>query len=130
MTRRAVSVLLLLGLTLIPTLARAEDPPASAQTSSSRAHDPLWNGVVLGGSLGALLGAFVGIAAVDCQPCAGYNVTATFAAIGAGAGIGLGAGIDAMRGTITSGAFVKRSRVQIAPIVTKDTRAVVGRVRF
>jgi hypothetical protein len=56
-------------------------------------------------------------------------VTATFAAIGAGAGIGLGAGIDAMRGNITS-AGATRSRVQFTPIVTKDTRAIVGRVRF
>lgn len=121
MTRRARPVLVFLLLTLVPAAAHAQDPAAPSR-------DPLWNGMVLGASLGALLGAFVGTAAVDCQECAGYNVTATFAAIGAGAGLGLGAGVDAMRGRTTRG--LGRARVQLTPVVTKGTRAIVGRIRF
>ena len=72
--------------------------------------DSLWNGVLIGMGLGALVGALVGSAVFECSECSGFNVPLTFGVLGAGAGAGIGAGLDAWRQT--------RSTVTIAPTRT------------
>ena len=57
--------------------------------------DSLWNGVIIGAGLGALVGTLVSFAVSDCSECSGFNVPLTFGVLGAGAGAGIGAGIDA-----------------------------------
>src|SRR6185436_4093586 len=71
----------------------SKDKPAQSQPHRK---DSLWNGVILGAAVGAMLGSFSSLAVTDCSECAGFNVPLTFGVIGAGVGIGIGAGLDAL----------------------------------
>jgi hypothetical protein len=97
----------------------------------------LWNGVLVGAGLGAVLGGFAGSAALQCSECSGFNVPLTFGAIGAGAGAAIGAGIDALRHARTRvpgpGARERtehRRKLTLSPVLGKDVQAVVGSLRF
>lgn len=93
--------------------------------------DPLWNGMVIGAGLGALIGAFVGDAAFECQECTGFNVPLTFGVIGAGAGAAIGAGFDALRHERARTPTIKDNRrLTIAPVIGKDVKAMVAFLRF
>ena len=93
--------------------------------------DPLWNGMVIGAGLGALVGAFVGDAAFECSECTGFNVPLTFGVIGAGAGVAIGAGFDALRHERTRVPNPKDNRrLTIAPVIGKDVKAMVAFLRF
>jgi hypothetical protein len=93
--------------------------------------DPLWNGIVIGAGLGALIGAFAGDAAFECSECTGFNVPLTFGVIGAGAGAAIGAGVDALLHERTRIPSTKDNRrLTIAPVIGRDVKAVVAFVRF
>ena len=130
-------------LALLPSLAAAQGPVIAAAASTSPPatsqprRDSLWNGVLVGAGLGAVLGGFAGAAALPCSECAGFNVPLTFGAIGAGAGAAIGAGIDALRHARTrvpgSGARDRtehRRKLTLSPVLGKDVQAVVGSLRF
>ena len=108
---------------LLPAAARAQDaaptpPPSLAELSrravvppalelprrSTRAEhqpeprrkDSLLNGILIGAGLGALAGAAISTAAIECDVCTGFNVPLTFGIAGAAAGAGIGAALDAL----------------------------------
>lgn len=100
---------------------------ARSQSQSPR-KDPLWNGVVAGAAVGAVIGAFGGHLLLDCDGCsAGFNVPLTFGVLGAGVGAGIGAGIDAWRDSQTTagGRFPG-----LAPIFGKARRGLAMWIRF
>jgi hypothetical protein len=108
----------------------ARSPSALRQRGTvSRRRDTLWNGVLVGAGVGALLGALGGQALIDCSECAGFNVPLTFGVLGAGVGAGVGAGIDALRHT-RSPIPNTPGRVTVTPLLGKGQRAVVALVRF
>lgn len=145
-------ILLVAGLALLPSLGAAEpastyvaarqaSPDGSAlpvknvrtpPATASRRHDSLWNGVILGAGFGAVIGASVGSATVECSECAGFNVPLTFGVLGAGAGAALGAWIDALRhsGTRAPVLPARPQRLFVSPILKKDVQAVAGWIRF
>ena len=93
--------------------------------------DPLWNGIVIGAGLGALIGAFAGDAAFECPECTGFNVPLTFGVIGAGAGAATGAGFDALRHERTRIPTTKDNRrLTVAPVIGKNVKAMMAHVRF
>ena len=100
---------------------------AQSQSQSPR-KDSLWNGVVAGAAVGAIIGAFGGHLLLDCDGCsAGFNVPLTFGALGAGVGAGIGAGIDALRDRQTTAGV----RVPgLAPMFGKARRGMVMWIRF
>jgi hypothetical protein len=100
---------------------------AQSQSQSPR-KDPLWNGVIAGAAVGAMLGAFGGHVVFDCDLCSpGFNVPLTFGVVGAGVGAGIGAGIDAMRHrqTTAGGRFPG-----LVPIFGKARRGLMMWIRF
>jgi hypothetical protein len=90
--------------------------------------DSLWNGVIIGAGLGALVGTLVSFAVSDCSECSGFNVPLTFGVLGAGAGAGIGAGIDAWHQKRTVPAGTRR--LTVAPVLGKDVQAIVATIRF
>ncbi len=102
-------------------LAPAEQPPVPP-----RRKDSLWNGVIIGAGLGALVGAAGSPVISDCSECSGFNVPLTFGVLGAGIGAAVGAGIDALRNTNAP----HRPHVQLAPVLSKDTRGLLALIRF
>jgi hypothetical protein len=99
--------------------------PVAQQTVRQR-KDSLWNGVIVGAGLGALVGIAGSPLISDCSECAGFNVPLTFGVLGAGIGAAVGAGIDAMRNTNAP----HRPHVQLAPVLSKDTRGLLALIRF
>lgn len=137
------SILFATVLALLPSLASAQGPlfAAAANTSppatSPPRRDSLWNGVLVGAGLGAVLGGFAGSAALQCSECAGFNVPLTFGAIGAGAGAAIGASIDALRherrrvpGPGARDRTELRRTLTLSPVLGKEVQAVVGSLRF
>ena len=100
--------------------------PAEQNTVLSRRRDSLWNGVIVGAGLGALVGIAGSPLISDCSECAGFNVPLTFGVLGAGIGAAVGAGIDAMRNTNAP----HRPHVQLAPVLSKDARGLLALIRF
>ena len=102
------------------------DKPAPNQSAQK---DSLWNGAILGGVVGAMLGSFGSFAIMDCSECAGFNVPLTFGVIGAGAGIAIGAGLDALHSK--KGVMTERPRrVQVSPVIARDKRGVIASLQF
>jgi hypothetical protein len=137
------SILFASVLALLPSPAAAQGPVLAAAANASPPgtsqprRDSLWNGVLVGAGLGAVLGGFAGSAALQCSECAGFNVPLAFGAIGAGAGAAIGAGIDALRHARTRvpgpGApdrTERRRTLSLSPVLGKDVQAVVGSLRF
>src|SRR5262245_16850713 len=137
------SILFASVLALLPSLAAAQGPVLAAAANASPPGtsqprpDSLWNGVLVGAGLGAVLGGFAGSAALQCSECAGFNVPLTFGAIGAGAGAAIGAGLDALRhartrvpGPGASDRTGRRRTLSLSPVLGKDVQAVVGSLRF
>jgi hypothetical protein len=145
-------ILLVAAFALLPSVAAAQPSPiqaaakqasvdgrarsvkdvrAAPPTASPREDSP-WNGVILGAGFGALIGASVGSATVECSECAGFNVPLTFGVLGAGAGAAIGAGIDALRHSRTYAPVqaARPHRLGVSPILNKDVQAVAGWVRF
>ncbi len=60
--------------------------PAEQNTVLSRRKDSLWNGVIVGAGLGALVGIAGSPLISDCSECSGFNVPLTFGVLGAGVG--------------------------------------------
>ena len=111
-----------------PHLTGADNQPPALQ----RRKDSLWNGVIIGAGLGALVGTLVSFAVTDCSECAGFNVPLTFGVLGAGAGAGIGAGIDAWRQKRSPLTIAPKGtrRLTVAPVLGKDVRGVVASIRF
>ena len=104
----------------------SKDKPGQSQPQPK---DSLWNGVILGAAVGAMVGSFSSLAITDCSECAGFNVPLTFGVIGAGVGIGIGAGLDALHSK--SGVRLQRHpRVRLSPLVAKEKRGLMAWVRF
>lgn len=121
-----------MALTGVPRDARLRPFRQSQAPSQRRRKDSLWNGVLVGAGVGAVLGAFVGNAILDCSECSGFNVPLTFGVLGAGVGAGIGAGVDALRhahSTITSPPHRTR-RVRLSPLLTKKVRGMVAWIRL
>ncbi len=111
-----------------PGLTGGDNQPPPLQ----RRKDSLWNGVIIGAGLGALVGTLVSFAVTDCSECAGFNVPLTFGVLGAGAGAGIGAGIDAWRQKRSPLTIPPKGtrRLNVAPVLGKDVRGVVASIRF
>ena len=94
--------------------------------------DSLWNGVIIGAGLGALVGTLVSFAVSDCSECSGFNVPLTFGVLGAGAGAGIGAGIDAWRETRSTVRLAPNTigRLTVSPVLGKDVKGIVATIRF
>jgi hypothetical protein len=108
------------------TDSTSKDKPAQSQPHRK---DSLWNGVIFGAAVGAMLGSFSSLAVTDCSECAGFNVPLTFGVIGAGVGIGIGAGLDALHSK--RGASLQRHpRVRLSPLVAKEKQGLMAWVRF
>ena len=92
--------------------------------------DPLWNGVLIGAGLGAVIGSFAASAAFECHECTGFNVPLTFGVIGAGAGAAIGAAIDAWRHprSRTPSPSAHTRRVVVAPVIGKNAGGVVASI--
>ena len=105
--------------------SRLAFPPVDQQPVQQR-NDSLWNGVIVGAGLGALVGVAGSPLISDCSECSGFNVPLTFGVLGAGIGAGVGAGIDALRNSKAP----HRPHVQLAPVVSKDTRGLLAWIRF
>ena len=107
-----------------PRLAGTDNPPPAKQHRK----DSLWNGVIIGAGLGALVGTLVSFAVSDCSECSGFNVPLTFGVLGAGAGAGIGAGIDAwhQKRDIPAGS----RRRTASPVSSKDLRGILARIPF
>ena len=56
--------------------------PAEQNAVLSRRRDSLWNGVIVGAGLGALVGIAGSPLISDCSECAGFNVPLTFGGTG------------------------------------------------
>ena len=111
--------------------SRPDGAPTALAAKTQPRKDPLWNGMLIGAGLGALIGAFAGDAAFECSECTGFNVPLTFGVIGAGAGAAIGAGFDALRHERTRIPTTKANhRLTIAPVIGKDVKAMVAFVRF
>ena len=100
--------------------------PAEQPTALPSRKDSLWNGVIIGAGLGALVGAAGSPVISDCSECSGFNVPLTFGVLGAGIGAAVGAGIDALRSTNAP----HRPHVQLSPLLTKDARGLLALIRF
>jgi hypothetical protein len=100
--------------------------PAKQNAVLSRRRDSLWNGVIVGAGLGALVGVAGSPLISDCSECAGFNVPLTFGVLGAGVGAAVGAGFDALRHTKAP----HPPRVQLAPVLSKDARGLLALIRF
>ena len=100
--------------------------PAKQNAVLSRRKDSLWNGVIVGAGLGALVGIGGSPLISDCSECAGFNVPLTFGVLGAGIGAAVGAGIDAMRNTNAP----HRPHVQLAPVLSNDAHGLLAVIRF
>jgi uncharacterized protein YcfJ len=111
-----------------PRPASADNQPPTLQHRK----DSLWNGVIVGAGLGALVGTLVSFAVSDCSECSGFNVPLTFGVLGAGAGAGIGAGIDAWRQNRSPVTIApkKAGRLTVSPVLGKDVRGVVASIRF
>ena len=112
-----------------PRKAAGSASPRRQSATLSRRRDTLWNGVLVGAGVGALLGVVGGQALIECSECAGFNVPLTFGVLGAGVGAGVGAGIDALRHT-RSPIPNTPGHVTVTPVLGKGQRAVVALVRF
>jgi len=111
--------------------SRTDRATTAMATETQPRKDPLWNGVLIGAGLGALIGAFAGDAAFECSECTGFNVPLTFGVIGAGAGAAIGAGFDALLHDRTRVPTTKDNRrLTIAPVIGKDVKAMVAFLRF
>ena len=111
--------------------SQTERAATALATETQPRKDPLWNGMLIGAGLGALIGAFVGDAAFECSECTGFNVPLTFGVIGAGAGAVIGAGFDALRHDRTRvPTTTHHRRLTIAPVIGKDMKAMAAFVRF
>ncbi len=110
-----------------PDLNSDNQPP-----TMQRRKDSLWNGVLIGTGLGALVGALVGSAVFECSECSGFNVPLTFGVLGAGAGAGIGAGLDAWRQTRSTVTIApdKNRRFMVSPVLGKDVKGMVASIRF
>jgi hypothetical protein len=103
---------------------------AARQTPSARQKaDRLWNGVLIGASLGAVAGVVTGNATADCSECAGFNVPLTFGALGAGIGGVLGALIDAAHARSQSAPPWARY-VRLSPKVSKRMFGLTATITF
>ena len=109
-----------------PFAASRLDFPLAQQQPVRQRRDSLWNGVLVGAGLGALVGIAGSPLISDCSECSGFNVPLTFGVLGAGIGAGVGAGIDAMRNSNAP----HRPRVQLSPVLSKDTRGLLAWIRF
>jgi hypothetical protein len=111
-----------------PHLTDSDNPPPARQHRK----DSLWNGVLIGAGLGALVGALAGSAVFDCSECSGFNVPLTFGVLGAGAGAGIGAGIDAWRQTRSTVRIApnRNRRFMVSPVLGKDVQGMVASIRF
>jgi hypothetical protein len=121
---------ILFMLAILPAMAGAQPltDSTSARTEPHR-KDSLWNGVIIGAAVGAMVGSFGSFAISDCSECSGFNVPLTFGVVGAGIGIGIGAGLDALHSK--RGASLQRHpRVQLSPLVAKEKRGLMAWVRF
>ena len=111
-----------------PDLTGSDNHPPTMQHRK----DSLWNGVLIGTGLGALVGALVGSAVFECSECSGFNVPLTFGVLGAGAGAGIGAGLDAWRQTRSTVTIApnKNRRFMVSPVLGKDVKGIVALIRF
>ena len=111
-----------------PGLTGSDNQPPALQHRK----DSLWNGVIIGAGLGALVGTLVSFAVTDCSECAGFNVPLTFGVLGAGAGAGIGAGVDAWRQKRSPLSIAPKGtrRLSVAPVLGKDVQGVVASIRF
>ena len=112
----------------------ASDLTASDNHAPAMQHrkDSLWNGVIIGAGLGALVGTLISFAVSDCSECSGFNVPLTFGVLGAGAGAGIGAGIDAWRQTRSTVRIAPNAtgRLTVSPVLGKDVKGIVATIRF
>jgi hypothetical protein len=131
------TVLLASCLSLLPDVATAQTaPPAApsaraAQPPAAR-KDSKWNGAIIGAGLGAIAGALIGSAIIECSECAGFNVPLTFGVIGAGAGAGIGVGIDSLlhQRSPRLNPPPGRRRVDVSPVVGRSVKGVIASIRF
>jgi hypothetical protein len=131
------TVVLASCLSVAPAIAAAQGArpsnnaglPAQSQTVPK---DSKWNGVLVGAGLGAIVGAFIGSAAIESSAVAGFNVPLTFGVIGAGAGAAIGAGIDASlhRTLPISNPSERVRRINISPVVGRKITGVAASIRF
>jgi hypothetical protein len=131
------TVILTSCLSMLPAVAAAQtaQPAASsarAPQPSSPRKDSKWNGAIIGAGLGAIAGALIGSAIIECSECAGFNVPLTFGVIGAGAGAGIGVGIDSLlhQRAPRLNPPPGRRRVNVAPVVGTRVKAVIASIRF
>jgi hypothetical protein len=131
------TVVLVSCLSILPAVAAAQDArPASTSAPAAQSpavrKDSKWNGALIGAGLGAIAGALIGSAMIECQECAGFNVPLTFGVIGAGAGVGIGIGIDALlqQKSPIPNSRLRVGRVNVAPVVGRNIKGVVASVRF
>jgi uncharacterized protein YcfJ len=131
------TVVLASCLSIVPALAGAQSARPSnhsvrAAQSPPVRNDSKWNGAIIGAGIGAIAGALIGSATIECSECAGFNVPLTFGVIGAGAGTVIGAGIDArlhQRSPIPNPSG-RGGRVHISPVVGRTVKGVVASIRF
>jgi hypothetical protein len=111
-----------------PADAALAAEPARPQAPARR-KDSLWNGALIGASLGAIAGFLTSEAIVECSECAGFNAPLTFGVLGAGAGAALGAGIDALHSQRAAPPY-HSSRVRLTPLMSHRARGLVAWIRF
>jgi hypothetical protein len=113
------------------TAWRPDAAAIAAETAPSpqpRRKDSLWNGALIGASLGAIAGVLSSQAIVECSECAGFNASLTFGVLGAGAGAALGAGLDALHSRRASP--YQPARLRVMPVLSHHSRGLLARVRF
>lgn len=142
---RTTLLLAVVATMVVPNLAGAQVLPrehqgTSVQPLSSQAllaaqgqpigapqtRDSLWNGLISGAAAGALLGGLMGRSVEQNNRHSGQGATVTGALIGAGLGAGIGAGVDAL----VSRNVHRPQKVSVAPILSREIKAISTQVRF
>ena len=113
-----------------PSLLRGVDRSSAGQTPNRPLRpDSLWNGVLIGATAGAIIGAAGSLAISDCSECSGFNVPLTFGVLGAGAGAGIGAVIDALHGK-GAASPQRQPGLRLSPLIGNERRGMMAWFRF
>jgi len=116
------------------SIAVAAEHYAAAEASRAAARrrrgDPLWNGALIGGAIGAVFGLIGGTKCSNDFSCSGS--TAGFVALGAATGAGIGIAVDAMLARQTGIGTTSDSRdarLRLGAVLSRSRSALVAHVR-